>query len=406
MLIATFETQNKTAQRGYFGLWLPFFTVNVCGKEFDPRNVDLCSFTEVESNEGSGDVLENHESFIVNQITAQFEQLRKLREGLHDAFLSWIPIRTRTKEQLEKLATKLHEHHRNVNISTITGASMGTIGGILSVAGLIAAPFTFGAGIVVSLVGAGIGGAGGLVMSGSKVVEIILEKLGLKEVQAAIEDDREACSELQKQLDSLENFISSLAEFLKPLHDDAVLLRELEGIRSGFEFLSQRISYEEISASTEERVEFGARFFRAATSAATISASAAATAGAVARSAAIAGMRAAQVAGSVISAALLPLDITLLVKSSLELHRGSTSAAVQDIRRILDELECPDKGEIQGLVESFIDEKFTEAYNKMDDDKEQEQNRDSDDSNEQDKQNDDIDKRQGTEKEILLPNDS
>ena len=198
MLIATFETQNKTAQRGYFGLWLPFFTVNVCGKEFDPRNVDLCSFTEVESNEGSGDVLENHESFIVNQITAQFEQLRKLREGLHDAFLSWIPIRTRTKEQLEKLATKLHEHHRNVNISTITGASMGTIGGILSVAGLIAAPFTFGAGIVVSLVGAGIGGAGGLVMSGSKVVEIILEKLRLKEVQAVIEDDREACSELQK----------------------------------------------------------------------------------------------------------------------------------------------------------------------------------------------------------------
>ena len=169
---------------------------------------------------------------------------------------------------------------------------------------------------------------------------------------------------------------------------------------------SQRISYEEIGASAEERVEFGARFFRAATSAATISASAAATAGAVARSAAIAGTRAAHVAGSVISAALLPLDITLLVKSSLELHRGSTSAAVQDIRRILDELECPEKEEIQGLVESFIDEKFTEAYNKMDDDKEQEQNRDSDDSNEQDKQNDDIDKRQGTEKEILLPNDS
>ena len=243
-----------------------------------------------------------------------------------------------------------------------------------------------------------------MVMSGSKVVEIILESLGLKEVQAAIEDDREACSGLQKQLDSLENFISSLAELLKPLHDKAVLLRELEG--SGFEFLSQRISYEEIGASTEERVEFGARFFRAATSAATISASAAATAGAVARSAAIAGTRAAHVAGSVISAALLPLDITLLVKSSLELHRGSTSAAVQDIRRILDELECPDKGEIQCLVESFIDEKFTEAYNKMDDDKEQEQNRDSDDSNEQDKQNDDIDKRQGTEKEILLPNDS
>ena len=52
-----------------------------------------------------------------------------------------------------------------MNISTITRASMGTIGGILSVAGLIPALFTFGAGIVVSLVGAGIGGEGGPVMS-------------------------------------------------------------------------------------------------------------------------------------------------------------------------------------------------------------------------------------------------
>ena len=342
-------------------------------------------------------MLEDHESFIVKQITEQFEQLRRLRDELHDAFLCWIPIRTHTIKQLEELATKLHEHHRNVNISTLTGASMGTIGGTLLVAGLVAAPFTLGSGIVVSLVGAGIGGAGGLVMSGSKVADIILEQLGLKEVQAAIEDDREACSELQKQLDSLENFISSLAEFLKPLHDDAVLLRELEG--SGFEFLSQRISYEEIGASTEERVEFGARFFRAATSAPTImAASAAATAGAVASSALL--------AGSGINPGLLPLDIRLIIKSSLELHRGSTSAAVQDIRRILDELECPEKGEIQGLVESFIDEKFTEAYNKMDDDKEQEQDQDSDDSNEQDEQNEDIDKQQRTEKEILLPNES
>ena len=304
----------------------------------------------------SSDMLENHKSFILKQIRAQYEQLCKLREELHDAFRSWIPIRTRTRKQLEELATKLDEHHRNVNISTITGASMGTIGRILSVAGLIAAPFTFGAGIVVSIVGAAIGGAGGLVMSGSKVAEIILEKLGLKEVQEAIEDDCKACNKLQEQLDSLENVISSLAELVKQLQGDKVLLRELEG--SGFEFLSQRISYEEIGASTEERVEFGARFFRAATSAATISASAAATAGAVARSAAIAGTRAAHVAGSVISAALFPLDITLLVRSSLELHRGSTSAAVQDIWRILGELECPDKGEIQGLVKSFIDEKF------------------------------------------------
>jgi len=142
-----------------------------------------------------------------------------------------------------------------------------------------------------------------------------------------------------------------------------MLLRELEG--SGFEFIGGRIFVNDIGSSTEERVEIGARFLRAATSAATISASAVATAGAVARSAALAGTRAAHLAGSVISAALLPLDITLLVKSSLELHRGSSSSAVEDIRRILDELKCPDEEEIQGLVESFIDEKFSKAYDKI-----------------------------------------
>ena len=100
--------------------------------------------TEVKNKDDSSDMLENHESFIVNHITAQFEQLRKLREELHVAFLSCIPIRTCTKEQLEELATKLHELHRNVNISTITRASIGTIGGILSVAGLVAAPLHLG----------------------------------------------------------------------------------------------------------------------------------------------------------------------------------------------------------------------------------------------------------------------
>ena len=351
--------------------------------------------TATGKDDDSDDLPENKDSFIVNQITEQFEQLRRLRVELQNTFLRWIPIRIRTKKQLDELATKLHEHHRNVNISTATGASMGTLGGILSVAGLIAAPFTFGAGIVVSLVGAGIGGAGGLVMSGSKVAEIILEKLGLKDVQAAIGEDHAACTELQQQLDSMENFIFNLAQFLKPLHDNAMLQRELEG--SGFQFLRGRIFSEGIGKSTEERVDIGARFFRTITSAASISASVAATAGVVARSAALAGTRAAHIAGSVVSAALLPLDITLLVKSSLELHRGSTSKAVEDIRRILNELECPDEEEIQGLVESFIDEKFTEAYNKMNSNKTGE-SEDDDDEEEEYFNDDDVDVQKDNEK--------
>ena len=337
----------------------------------------LCSAVNDHStltkHDNSGGGSENKDSLGINQITEQFEQLLMLRTELINNFLRWIPVRQRTMEQLKELAAKLHQHHRNVNISTITGASMGTVGGALSIAGFFAAVPTLGASLILSLVGAGIGGAGGLVMSGSKVVEIILEKLGLKDVQAAIKEDYEACTKLQQQLDCLEDFISKLAQILKPLNDDAILLRELEG--TGFDFLRERIICDDIGSSTGERVDIGAKFFRTVSATATITTSAVATAGAFARSAtagdfarsaALVGQPVVQVAGCIISAVLIPLDVTLLVKSSLKLHRGSTSSAVEEIRQIINDLKCPDVEEIKGLVESFIDEKVIEAYNKMD----------------------------------------
>ena len=120
-----------------------------------------------------------------------------------------------------------------------------------------------------------------------------------------------------------------------------------------------------------------------ATSAVTIPATTVATVGAVARSVALAGTRVAHIVGSVIGAALLPLDITMIVKSSLELHRGSTSTAVEYIREILSDLDCPDDAEVQALVKSFIDKKFTEAYNKMECST-MEENEDDDDDDDDD----------------------
>ena len=136
-------------------------------------------------------------------------------------------------EKLEELASKL-----NFSKSTKAGATAGTIGGILLIAGLITAHFTFGAGLVVSLVGAGIGGAGGLVMYVSKVIEITL---GLKEVHGATDEDEAACMQLQEKLDNLERFVSDS--------------REIES--NGFE-LAKR----EFTTSTKENIDFSARFFR------------------------------------------------------------------------------------------------------------------------------------------------
>ena len=58
-------------------------------------------------------------------------------------------------------------------------------------------------------------------MSVSKVVEVTLAKLGLKEVQRAIDEDKGASGPFRERLDDLERFISDL--------------RRIES--NGFEFL-------------------------------------------------------------------------------------------------------------------------------------------------------------------------
>ena len=272
-------------------------------------------------------------------------ELDRLTEDLVDTFKQWIPKRKHTREKLEELASKLQGQHIKGSKSTIVGASAGTVGGILAIAGLITTPFTFGAGLVVSLVGAGIGGAGGLVMSVSKVVEITLAKLGLKEVQRAIDEDEEASKPLREQLFHLKKFIS-----------------DLRGMESnGFEFLRNR-AIREFTDSTEERIDLSAMFLR--TSTASAGAGVVAVAGAIARAGGVAGLRAAHIVGRVIGAVLLPLDIYTLVKSSLEVHRGSTTQAVDAIReRLQSEFKCPEENEIRELVKKFIEQKLDEVFN-------------------------------------------
>ena len=277
------------------------------------------------------------------QVKTKVLELDQLKEDLFENFRQWRPTRKRTREKLEELASKLQEQHIRGSKSTIVGASAGTVGGILAIAGLITAPFTFGAGFVVSLFGAGIGGVGGLVMSVSKVVEVTLAKLGLKEVQRTIDEDKEASGPFRERLDDLERFISDL--------------RRIES--NGFEFLRSRAK-REFPPSTEGRIDLSAMFLR--TSTASVGAEAVATAFSLARAGGLAGTRAAQIAGGVIGAVVLPLDIYMLVKSSLEVHRGSTTQAVNDIRKLLSELKCPEENEIQELVQKFIEQRLNEVF--------------------------------------------
>ena len=148
-----------------------------------------------------------------------------------------------------------------------------------AVGAALAAPFAFGASLMVAAVGAGIGA---LIAGASYPRADEEKKIRLAEVQVAIEKDRKACIKLQELLDSLNRTSSSTT-------------------------------------------------------------SAGATPGAMVRDVSDALKRASLFADP----SVLPRDITQLVKSSLDRHRGST---VLEIRSILENLKCPDEAEIKRLV--------------------------------------------------------
>ena len=166
--------------------------------------------------------------------------------------------------------------------AAVGAAALGaTAVGAAAVGAAIAAPFTFGASLMVTAAGAGIGA---LIASYRGTEE--QKKFGLSEVQVAIEKDRKACIRLQELLDSLNRTFSSATSA------GATPSAMVRYVSDALERLASRFA----------------------------------------------------------DPSVLPSDITQLVKSSLDRHRGSTSPTVAEIRGILDKLECPDEAEIKRLV--------------------------------------------------------
>lgn len=137
--------------------------------------------------------------FTFPSFAAANQTLDRLRKELHEAFRRWIPIRRRTKEELEHLA-------RNLMLRTPAGMVAGAAVGAV-VGGILAAPFTFGTSLGITAAGGGLGavfGAGNWNLSAEEE-----RRFRLAEVQGTINSDRRACEELRKQLDSLKRTFTS-----------------------------------------------------------------------------------------------------------------------------------------------------------------------------------------------------
>lgn len=70
---------------------------------------------------------------------------------------------------LDTTADDISEFHQKAKIAGITGGTTTAVGGVTAIAGLILAPFTFGASLVITAVGVGVATAGGIASASAAI---------------------------------------------------------------------------------------------------------------------------------------------------------------------------------------------------------------------------------------------
>lgn len=266
------------------------------------------------------------------------ENLRAEFENLRSILNRWLPNRRRAKEQLLLLAEELNKHQKNVNIAQVTGAATSLVGAGFIVGGFVASFFTFGISLIVSGVGAGMGGLGGLTAAGAGITKHFLNKKIYNSAQQAVDQDQELTMELLSCLERLEiqnQFIRENEHLFKSLKEKLLLVFNVLGsVKSIFKNL---VADFVVTA-------------KIATNAADLAADGVST---LFRSLPKVG-RVFHIGGFVVGMALVPLDLYTLVSSSVNLHKGNTSEAETKIRGIVNDMMCPEEAELSDILDGII----------------------------------------------------
>uniref|UniRef100_A0A667X6E9 Protein kinase domain-containing protein n=1 Tax=Myripristis murdjan TaxID=586833 RepID=A0A667X6E9_9TELE len=94
-------------------------------------------------------------------------------------------------DKLRTVADGLERVHQGTTIGSLTGGVIGAAGGITSIVGLILAPFTLGASLVVTGVGVGVATVGGLTAGVSNIKNIVNQSSDRKAIQSLIKEFKE-----------------------------------------------------------------------------------------------------------------------------------------------------------------------------------------------------------------------
>nr|XP_032808535.1 uncharacterized protein LOC116941512 [Petromyzon marinus]XP_032808536.1 uncharacterized protein LOC116941512 [Petromyzon marinus]XP_032808537.1 uncharacterized protein LOC116941512 [Petromyzon marinus] len=268
----------------------------------------------------------------------------------------WKETRVISIKETRRVADALAKLEKDVNISQTVGTATSLIGGIVALAGIIAAPFTFGASaLIAGVVGAGIGITGGLVTAGSSLSKIFIKKCKLKTTETAVKLDTEMLEDVMNSLINLNEACIELTHFDKQDHR-AYSFRKAYGKLcrhvgvqpgSGDQFTESLvrvfIGVGIVPAQSADAVEIGVSVVKAARFGAKASLVGAELANNARMGASIfktASMAVGKAAFSGVFSSLgIVLDVAFLAYLGRKLHKGSPSQVAKELRERADMFE-------------------------------------------------------------------
>ena len=208
--------------------------------------------------------------------------------------------------ELIKQAHKLNIQHSLLYTGTVVGSTLGITGFGLSF-------FTFGASLGLTIAGTALTAAGGTTVAGANIGYLVVSGRSLKHAKMAVETDQEMMEKAKELNDQLKRIVDSLVEKYPALTRDDIFAILCNCARYGK-------AYAKVLWTGYKLVDGGFDVGR------TIATIAGGTAG---RTTVWAGLstakRAFSVAGAVIDVVSIPLDLYVMIKASIDVHKFKTT---------------------------------------------------------------------------------
>ncbi|XP_067423695.1 uncharacterized protein [Emydura macquarii macquarii] len=127
-------------------------------------------------------------------------------------------------KKLKNIADEVDETHKNATIANVWGGSMGIVGGVTALAGLVLAPVTFGTSLALPMAGFAVSAAGGITSAAATITDAVTSSNKQKEVENVLK-------ECQNNLERIEKELAKITEEIKKMGDgsDPDLLLVLQG---------------------------------------------------------------------------------------------------------------------------------------------------------------------------------